>query len=56
MGGRLHLHGFIIAIWTATLVIAAGLWAAALTLARYDDAEAMARAERDSGNLARVVA
>ncbi len=56
MGGRLHLHGFIAAIWTATLVIAAGLWAAALALAHYDDAEAMARAERDSGNLARVVA
>jgi len=56
MRGRLHLHGFIAAIWTATLVIAAGLWAAALTLAHYDDAEAMARAERDSGNLARVVA
>ncbi|PWC86951.1 histidine kinase [Azospirillum sp. TSH100] len=56
MGGRLHLHGFVIAVWTATLVIAAGLWAAALTLAHYDDAEAMARAERDSGNLARVVA
>ncbi|PWC46559.1 histidine kinase [Azospirillum sp. TSA6c] len=56
MRGRLHLQGFIAAIWTATLVIAAGLWAAALTLAHYDDAEAMARAERDSGNLARVVA
>ncbi|MBY6261881.1 PAS domain S-box protein [Azospirillum sp. 412522] len=56
MGGRLHLHGFIAAIWAATLVIAAGLWAAALTLAHYDDAEAMARAERDGGNLARVVA
>jgi PAS domain S-box-containing protein len=56
MGGRLHLHGFIIAIWTVTLVIAAGLWVAALTLVHYDDAEAMARAERDSGNLARVVA
>ncbi|GLR83076.1 PAS domain S-box protein (plasmid) [Azospirillum oryzae] len=56
MGGRLHLQGFIAAIWTATLVIAAGLWAAALALAHYDDAEAMARAERDSGNLARVVA
>ncbi len=56
MGGRLHLQGFIAAIWTATLVIAAGLWAAALALAHYDDAEAMARAERDTGNLARVVA
>ncbi|WP_042690399.1 PAS domain S-box protein [Azospirillum sp. B506] len=56
MGGRLHLQGFIAAIWTATLVIAAGLWAAALFLAHYDDDEAMARAERDSGNLARVVA
>ncbi|SMF91535.1 PAS domain S-box-containing protein [Azospirillum oryzae] len=56
MGGRFHLQGFIAAIWTATLVIAAGLWAAALALAHYDDAEAMARAERDSGNLARVVA
>ncbi|WP_434623881.1 PAS domain S-box protein [Azospirillum sp. B2RO_4] len=56
MGGRLHLQGFIAAIWTATLVIAAGLWAAALALAHYDDAEAMARAERDSGNLTRVVA
>ncbi|PWC61299.1 histidine kinase [Azospirillum sp. TSH7] len=56
MGGRFHLHGFIAAIWTATLVIAAGLWATALALAHYDNAEAMARAERDSGNLARVVA
>ncbi|MBK1838318.1 PAS domain S-box protein [Azospirillum sp. YIM B02556] len=56
MGGRLHLHGFIAAIWTAILAIAAVLWAAALTLAHYDEAEALARAERDSGNLARVVA
>ena len=56
MGERLQQHGFIVAVWAATLVIAAGLWAAAFTLARNDDAEAMERAERDGGNLARVVA
>ncbi|CAO3410620.1 PAS domain S-box protein [Azospirillum largimobile] len=56
MGERLQQHGFIPAVWAATLVIAAGLWAAAFTLARYDDADAMERARRDGGNLARVVA
>ena len=56
MAGRLQQHGFIAAIWAATLVIAAGLWAAALMLVHYDDAEAMERAERDGGTLARVVA
>ncbi|MFP5514065.1 MAG: PAS domain S-box protein [Alphaproteobacteria bacterium] len=56
MGERLQQHGFIAAVWAATLVIAAGLWAATLMLAHYDDVEAMERAERDGGNLARVVA
>ncbi|MDR6771944.1 PAS domain S-box protein [Azospirillum sp. BE72] len=56
MGERLQQHGFIAAVWAATLVIAAGLWAASLMLVHYDDAEAMERAERDGGNLARVVA
>ncbi|MBP2297519.1 PAS domain S-box protein [Azospirillum picis] len=53
---RLSQNAFIAVIWLVTLVIAAGLWLAALMLSRYDDAEAMARAERDSGILARVVA
>ncbi|BAI76009.1 two-component hybrid sensor and regulator (plasmid) [Azospirillum sp. B510] len=56
MGRRLQLQGFILAIWTVTLAITAGLCIAALMLVRYDEAEAMARAERDSGNIARVVA
>ncbi|PWC39017.1 histidine kinase [Azospirillum sp. TSO35-2] len=56
MGQRLQQHGFVVAVWAATLVMAAGLWVVALMLARYDEAEAMARAERDGGNLARVVA
>ncbi len=56
MGERLQQHGFIAAVWAATLVIAAGLWAAALMLVHHADAEAMERAERDGRNLAHVVA
>ncbi len=56
MGRTLQQHGFMVAVWAGTLVIAGGLWVAALMLAHYDHAEAMARAERDGGNLARVVA
>ncbi len=50
-----HLH-FSAAVWAATLAMAAALWLAALTLVRHDEADVMARAERDTGNLARVVA
>lgn len=56
MKSRSEHRRFTAAVWTGTLVIAVGLWLAALLLARYDESEAMARAERDTGNLARVVA
>ena len=56
MGERLQQHGFIAAVWAATVVIAAGLWAAALMLVHHADAEAMERAERDGRNIAHVVA
>ncbi|SMH36290.1 PAS domain S-box protein [Azospirillum agricola] len=49
-------RGFSIAVWTATLGLTAALWGAALLLSRTDEADAMARAERDTGNLTRVVA
>jgi len=56
MRARSQHRRFTAAVWAGTLVIAFGLWLAALFLARYDESEAMAWAERDTGNLARVVA
>jgi PAS domain S-box-containing protein len=56
MKTRSQHRRFTAAVWAGTLVIALGLWLAALLLAHYDESEAMARAERDTGNLARVVA
>ncbi|WP_298371888.1 PAS domain S-box protein [Azospirillum sp.] len=56
MNARPQHRRFTAAVWAGTLVIASGLWLAAIFLARYDESEAMARAERDTGNLARVVA
>ncbi len=53
---RRHHRGFAFAVWVATLALTSVLWVAALLLAHADEDEAMARAERDSGNLARVVA
>ncbi|CAO3427847.1 PAS domain S-box protein [Azospirillum doebereinerae] len=53
---RRQHRNFSIAVWTATLAMAAALWVAALMLARHDGVGAMERAERDTGNLARVVA
>jgi len=53
---RRQHRGFAVAVWAATLVLVATLWAAALLLARIDHADAMGQAERDTGNLARVVA
>ncbi|MCG5240715.1 PAS domain S-box protein [Azospirillum doebereinerae] len=53
---RRQHRNFSIAVWMATLVMTAALWMAALMLAHHDGEEAMERAERDTGNLARVVA
>ncbi|AWK85745.1 PAS domain S-box protein [Azospirillum thermophilum] len=54
---RRHEHvRFTRLVWAGTLGIAALLWLAAALLARYDEGEALARAERDTGNLARLVA
>jgi len=53
---RRQHRNFSIAVWAVTLAMAAALWAAALMIAHYDGVEAMDRAKRDTGNLARVVA
>ena len=52
---RRQHRGFSVAVWAATLLMVLAFWGAALLLARYDEAEAVARAERDTDNLARVV-
>ncbi len=43
-------------VWLASLVLAAASWFAAFTLADRDEREATLRAQRDTGNLARIIA
>ncbi|MBP2292925.1 PAS domain S-box protein [Azospirillum rugosum] len=43
-------------VWLASLVLTASSWVAAFTLADRDEREAMLRAQRDTGNLARIIA
>ena len=43
-------------VWLASLVLAVSSWFAACTLADRDEREAMQRAQRDTGNLAHIIA
>ncbi|MFD1627161.1 PAS domain S-box protein [Azospirillum griseum] len=56
MRARGQHHRFTVAVWAGTLLLAVSLWLVALMLVRRDESDTMARAERDTGNLARVVA
>ncbi|WP_448204578.1 PAS domain S-box protein [Azospirillum sp. sgz302134] len=43
-------------VWLATLVLAASAWTAAVTLTERDRRDAIQRAQRDTGNLAHIIA
>ena len=54
--GRARQHWVIATTWLSTVLLVAGAWSVALMLTWRDQQDALARAQRDSGNLARIIA
>jgi len=54
--GRNRARWVVVITWLGTVLLALGAWAAALTLSWRDHQDTLARAQRDSSNLARIIA